>query len=87
MSKGRELPLAPFYRILRKGGAPRVSHEAAVMLRDLLEDIAMEVARESWVLAQHAKRRTVTADDVSLAAKRVLRQVGIEYSRQGLASA
>ena len=82
MSKRRELPIAPFYRIIREEGAQRVSREAAALLRDIVEDIAREIARESWELAQHAKRRTVVTEDISFAAKRILRQVSISLSQE-----
>ena len=77
MAKRKELPVAPFYRIIHQEGAHRVSREAAAALRDVVEEIARNVAREAWALAQHAKRRTVVVDDVKFAARRVLRQIKI----------
>ncbi len=68
-----ELPLAPVDRLIRKAGAYRVSEKAAIALREILEEIAIEISREAIELANHANRRTVTDEDIKLAAKRILR--------------
>ncbi|HID16521.1 MAG TPA: histone family protein [Candidatus Atribacteria bacterium] len=70
-----ELPLAPVDRLIRKAGAYRVSEDAAEALREILEEIAIEVSREAIELANHAERKTVTADDIKLAAKRLLKMI------------
>jgi len=70
-----ELPLAPVDRLIRKAGASRVSENAAEALREILEEIAIEVSREAIELANHAERKTVTADDIKLAAKRLLKMI------------
>ena len=70
-----ELPLAPVDRLIRKAGASRVSESAAEALREILEEIAIEISREAIELANHADRKTVTDEDIKLAAKRILRVV------------
>ncbi|RLE57345.1 MAG: histone [Thermoprotei archaeon] len=72
-----ELPLAPIDRIFHKAGAERVSEEATYVLRDILEAIAYEIAREAIELARHAGRKTVMAEDVKLAARRLARWFAI----------
>ncbi len=62
-----EIPVAPMARILRKANIDRVSDEAAVALRDVLEEYAVGVAERAGKLARHAGRVTVKADDIKLA--------------------
>mgnify|MGYP006302661927 CR=1 FL=1 len=66
--KGNALPLASMERILKKAGAQRVSEEAKVALRQVLEDISMEIGEEANKLAAHAGRKTIKAEDIRLAA-------------------
>ncbi|MEM3393800.1 MAG: NFYB/HAP3 family transcription factor subunit, partial [Candidatus Methanomethylicia archaeon] len=60
-----------------KAGAYRVSVEAAEALREILEDMAIEISKEAIELAQHANRRTVTGEDIKLAIKRL--QKSLKY--------
>ncbi|HIE33614.1 MAG TPA: histone [Candidatus Altiarchaeales archaeon] len=63
-----ELPLAPIERIIRKsGGDVRVSEEATIALRDILEERAIEISERAAKLARHAGRKTIQADDIKLA--------------------
>ena len=64
-----ELPLAPMKRIIKAAGAARASEEAAEALRDVIEDIAADIARKAVQFAKHAGRKTVTKDDIKLAAR------------------
>ena len=61
-----ELPIAPVDRIARLeiDDGYRVSGEARVALADLLEAYADRVATAAAILARHADRKTVTAEDV-----------------------
>ncbi|QZY00211.1 histone [Halobaculum rubrum] len=60
------LPVAPVDRIARLDidDSYRVSMDARVALADILEDYADNVARAAALLARHADRRTVQADDI-----------------------
>lgn len=64
------LPLAPLERIVKGAGVERVSREALLALQEALEDHARELAEEALRYARHARRRTVTQEDVKLAAGR-----------------
>lgn len=61
------IPLAAMERILKNAGAHRVSEESKVALRQVIEDIAMEIGEEATRLSAHAGRKTVKAEDVRLA--------------------
>ena len=62
-----ELALAPFERIMRDNGARRVSQEAVEELRNIIEELAVDIASRAVQLANHSGRKTVTAADVKLA--------------------
>jgi len=68
MSK-RLIPLAAMEKILKSSGAERVSDGAKSALKDVLEDIADEIAASAVKFASHAGRKTVKAGDIKLAAK------------------
>jgi len=66
---GREaltLPIAPIDRIARLeiDDSYRVSMDARIALADVLEGYADNVAHAAAILARHADRRTVQAEDI-----------------------
>jgi histone H3/H4 len=61
------LPLAPLYRVIKDAGAERVSDAARETLAYHLEKFASEVSKYAVDLARHAKRKTVTEEDIELA--------------------
>ncbi|MCD4740598.1 histone family protein [archaeon] len=64
-----ELPKAAVERLIRRAGAKRVSDSAVVELSELLEDFADDVSTQALRLARHASRKTVTGEDIKIAAK------------------
>jgi histone H3/H4 len=64
-----ELPRAAIERLIRNAGAPRVSVSACDAMIEVLENVASEVSNQAIMLAKHAGRKTVTGEDVKLAAK------------------
>jgi histone H3/H4 len=64
-----DLPIAAIDRLIRKAGAERVSEDAAVALSKILEDVAVDISKQAIELAKHAKRKTVTSEDIQLATK------------------
>ena len=68
-SKKKLLPLAAMEKILKLSGAERVSDKAKEALKDMIEDIASEIAENAVKFAAHSGRKTVKAGDIKLAAK------------------
>ncbi|MHA1832498.1 MAG: histone family protein [Candidatus Baldrarchaeia archaeon] len=71
MPKESIFPLTPIERLIKKGGAERVSASATRTLREILEDMALNIANIARDLAEHAGRKTVTAEDIKLAYKQL----------------
>lgn len=67
-----ELAVAPMHRICKKAGASRVSEAAAKALAKELEDVGIKIAKEAIDYAMHAGRKTVKAEDIEIAAKKVM---------------
>lgn len=63
------LPLAAMEKLLKQGGAERVSDKAKVALKNAIEEIAHDIAAKSIKLAVHAGRKTVKGEDIKLAMK------------------
>ena len=62
--KMAELPIAPITKIIRNAGAERVSEDASMALMKEIEKYGEKVARKAVSLAEHAKRKTVKAEDI-----------------------
>ena len=67
-----ELSVAPMHRICKKAGAGRVSEAAAKALAMELGEIGIKIAKEAIDYAMHAGRKTVKAEDIEIAARKVL---------------
>lgn len=64
-----ELPLTPLGRIIKNGGAERVSEDAKVELSEFLEEQAEEIAKLALDNAKENGRKTLKAEDISIAYK------------------
>jgi DNA-binding protein len=67
-----ELAVAPMHRLCKKAGADRVSEAAAKELAKALEEIGVKIAKEALDFAMHAGRKTIKAEDIEIAAKKVM---------------
>jgi len=67
-----ELSIAPMHRICKKAGAERVSESAAKELAETLENVGMKISKEAIDYAMHAGRKTVKAEDIDIAARKLL---------------
>jgi DNA-binding protein len=70
----KDLQLAPMHRMIKKGGADRVSDEAAKELRKVLEEVGVRIAREALDFTKHAHRKTVKAEDIQIAVRKLLKE-------------
>ncbi|MEM2897329.1 MAG: histone family protein [Candidatus Bathyarchaeia archaeon] len=67
-----ELSTAAIHRLIEKAGAVRVGDDAVNELKKILENFALKIGKEALELASHAGRKTVRAEDIKLALKRVM---------------
>ncbi|OED30073.1 histone family protein [Methanosphaera sp. WGK6] len=64
-----KLPLTPLGRIMKNGGAERVSEDAKEELSSFLEDQASELAKIALNNAKEEGRKTLKAEDIVMAYK------------------
>jgi len=69
-----ELSIAPMHRICKKAGASRVSEAAAKALAKELDEIGIKIAKEAIDYSMHAGRKTVKAEDIEIASRKVLKK-------------
>lgn len=64
------LPRAPFERFLKQAGAKRVSQDALEEFANALEEKLTKIIEEAVLLARHAGRKTIIAEDIRMARKK-----------------
>ncbi len=65
----RAIPLLAMEKILKQCGAERVSLQAKIILKNIIEDKAEQISEQAIKYAFHAGRKTIKADDIKLAFK------------------
>jgi len=68
------IAVAPMHRLCKKAGADRVSEAAAKELAKVLEEIGAKIAKEALDYAIHARRKTIKAEDIEIATRKVIRK-------------
>lgn len=63
----RLIPFAAMEKILKKAGAERVSDDAKIALKTVIEEKARQVSERAIKFALHAGRKTVKIEDIKLA--------------------
>jgi histone H3/H4 len=61
----------PIERLIRRGGAERVSKSAARELAKLLEEYAIEIAKKALEYAYEENRKTIRKGDIRKAIKAI----------------
>jgi histone H3/H4 len=66
------IAVAPMHRLCKNAGADRVSEAAAKGLAKVLEEIGVKIAKEALDYARHARRKTIKAEDIEIATRKVI---------------
>jgi histone H3/H4 len=74
-----EIAVAPMHRLCKKAGADRVSEAAAKELASVLEEVGVKIAKEALDYAVHAGRKTIKAEDIEIATKKVTGKLSFDY--------
>jgi histone H3/H4 len=69
-----EIAVAPMHRLCEKAGADRVSQAGAKELAKILEEVGAKIAREALDYAVHAHRKTIKAEDIVIATRKVMKK-------------
>lgn len=67
-----EIAVAPMHRLCKKAGAERVSDAATNELAKTLQEIGVKIAKEALDYAVHAGRKTIKAEDIEIASRKVM---------------
>jgi histone H3/H4 len=67
-----EIKVAPMHNLIKRAGADRVSEESAIALGKVLENLGIKIAKEALDFAKHAGRKTVKAEDIEIATRKIL---------------
>jgi histone H3/H4 len=67
-----EITAHPMRRICKKAGATRISKDATKLLAKELEEVGNRIAKEAIDYARHVGRITVKAEDIEIAARKIL---------------
>ena len=66
-----EIPISSIDRIIRKGGAKRVSKSAIIILQKELERYGVELAKIAFEISKYAGKKTIDQNDILLALRKI----------------
>ena len=66
----RLIPLAAMEKLLKQAGAERVSDNAKVAMKAVVEEIVEKISKDAIRYAEHEGRKTIKAEDIKLALKK-----------------
>ena len=66
-----EIPYSAIDRIIRKGGANRVSKSAIQALQKELEEYGLKITVSAHEIASHAGKKTIEGEDIILAIRKI----------------
>lgn len=65
-----DFPVATVKKLMKNAGVDRASDDAAAALSEAMAEIGFKISRNAVELMAHAKRKTVTGEDIRLSASR-----------------
>ena len=74
-----EIAVSAMHRFCKKAGADRVSDAASRELAKVLEGIGVKIAKEALDYAVHAGRKTIKAEDIEIATRKVTGKLFFDY--------
>ena len=74
-----EIAVAPMHRLCKKAGADRVSEAAAKELAKTLEEVGVKIAKEALDYAMQAGRKTIKAEDIKTAIRKITGNLFFDY--------
>jgi len=74
-----EIAVAPMHRLCKKAGADRVSEAAMKELARVLDEIGVKIAKEALDYAVHAGRKTIKAEDIEIANRKITGKLSFDY--------
>ena len=74
-----EIAVSAMHRFCKKAGADRVSEAAAKELAKTLDKIGVRIAREALDYAVHDGRKTIKAEDIEIATRKVTGKLFFDY--------
>jgi len=63
--------LSYLHSLMKRAGAERISDLACIELGNILEEIGLNISKDAWDYARHARRKTVKDRDIKRSTIRI----------------